>query len=388
MRNLGFDAEPPRLRAEGLTVAIRRGRKRPDGTEALVMLVTSSGGHLSHLLELSGFWQRHRRVWVSFDLPDVVSRLRGEEVVWAHHPTARNLPNLARNLVMAWRELRRRRPDLIVSTGAGVAVPFFWLGRLMGIKTAYLEVYDRIDSTTMTGRLVRRVSDAVLVQWPEQGSLYPNAQVMGTIWPDAPIVAVNPRGPNGAEDDVAMRRAGSHPALVVVTVGTDSHRFGRLVTWAGRWADDHADDAQVVIQRGTAPHPGGVAYCPEALDIDELLELMSRADAVVCAAGPGTVMDALRAGVKPLVVPRNDEMGEHVDGHQVAFAKVLVERGVTLGANTESELRAQLDRVMVQPGWCSVTPLSSAPTPGGIRISAALEALMSPVPHDTVAHRG
>ena len=42
MRNLGFDAEPPRLRAEGLTVAIRRGRKRPDGTEALVMLVTSS----------------------------------------------------------------------------------------------------------------------------------------------------------------------------------------------------------------------------------------------------------------------------------------------------------------------------------------------------------
>lgn len=119
-----------------------------------------------------------------------------------------------------------------MSTGAGVAVPFFWLGRLMGIKTAYLEVYDRIDSTTMTGRLVRRVSGAVLVQWPEQGSLYPNAQVMGTIWPDAPIVAVNPRGPNGAEDDVAMRRAGSHPALVVVTVGTDSHRFGRLVTWA------------------------------------------------------------------------------------------------------------------------------------------------------------
>lgn len=109
----------------------------------------------------------------------------------------RNLPNLARNLVMAWRELRRRRPDLIVSTGAGVAVPFFWLGRLMGIKTAYLEVYDRIDSTTMTGRLVRRVSDAVLVQWPEQGSLYPNAQVMGTIWPDAPIVAVNPRSKRG-----------------------------------------------------------------------------------------------------------------------------------------------------------------------------------------------
>lgn len=53
-----------------------------------------------------------------------------------------------------------------------------------------------------------------------------------------------------------------------------------------RWADDHADDAQVVIQRGTAPHPGGVAHRPEALDFDELLDLMSRGcGGVCCGAG-------------------------------------------------------------------------------------------------------
>ena len=156
------------------------GARRAIGDDPLVMLVASSGGHLSHLLELKDFWGAHRRVWVSFDVPDVTSRLVGEEVTWAYRPTTRNLRNLVRNLGLAWSELRRLRPDLIVSTGAGVAVPFFWLGRLLGARTAYLEVYDRIDSATVTGRLVRRFTDATWVQWPEQASLYPNAKVMGT----------------------------------------------------------------------------------------------------------------------------------------------------------------------------------------------------------------
>lgn len=366
--------------------------RRPDRDDPLVMLVTSSGGHLSHLLELREFWEEHRRVWVSFELPDAVSRLRGEEVVWAHHPTTRNLPNLLRNLRLAWSELRRRRPALIISTGAGVAVPFFWLGKLMGARTAYLEVYDRIDSATMTGRLVRRVTDAMLVQWPEQKSLYAGARVMGTIWPDSPIgdarssdgaVGVNGTigvdgadGADGADGTDGAVDAATEPTLVVVTVGTDTHRFDRLASWTARWADDHADDARVVIQYGTAADPGGEASRFQALDSDVLLAWFSRADAVVCAAGPGTVIDALRAGVTPVVVPRRSELGEHVDGHQVAFAKVLAARGITLVATTEPELRAHLDRAVAQPGYFAVAPLASGATPGAANVGGAFEELL------------
>ena len=147
-----------------------------------VLLVSSSGGHLSHLLRLQPWWAKHERHWVTFNTPDAVSKLDGEDVTWAHHPTTRNLRNLARNTALASRVLKAYRPDVIVSTGAGVAVPFFWLSRRAAASTIYLEVYDRIDSRTLTARLCKPVTDLFLVQWREQQQLYPSSVVLGGLW--------------------------------------------------------------------------------------------------------------------------------------------------------------------------------------------------------------
>lgn len=147
-----------------------------------VLLVCSSGGHLAQLLQLSEWWSEHDRQWVTFDTDDAVTKLAGEDVVRAHHPTTRNLPNLVRNTVLAWRTLRAYRPDVVVTTGAGVAVPFFWLRRIVGARSVYLEVYDRVDSRTLTGRLCWPATDLFLVQWPEQQRLYPSSVLLGGVW--------------------------------------------------------------------------------------------------------------------------------------------------------------------------------------------------------------
>jgi UDP-N-acetylglucosamine:LPS N-acetylglucosamine transferase len=144
-------------------------------------LVCSSGGHLTQLHNLRPWWERFERTWVTFDKPDATSLLGGETVIWAHHPTTRNLWNLVRNTALAWRTVARLRPDLIVSTGAGVAFPFFLIGRLRGARTVYLEVFDRIDSATMTGRLCYPLSDRFLLQWEEQRAMYPKGQVVGPL---------------------------------------------------------------------------------------------------------------------------------------------------------------------------------------------------------------
>jgi UDP-N-acetylglucosamine:LPS N-acetylglucosamine transferase len=146
-----------------------------------VLLVGSSGGHLTQLWALRGWWDDHDRVWVTFDTPDATSLLRGERTVWAFHPTTRNVRNLVRNAVLAWRVLRSERPDVVVSTGAGVALPFFVLGRLFGVATVYVEVFDRIDSATLTGRLCRPFTSLMCVQWEEQASLYRDSVVIGPL---------------------------------------------------------------------------------------------------------------------------------------------------------------------------------------------------------------
>jgi beta-1,4-N-acetylglucosaminyltransferase len=68
---------------------------------------------------------------------------------------------------------------VVVSSGAGVAFPFFLLARLRGHKTVYVEVYDRIDTATMTGRLCYPLSDLFLLQWEEQRRNYPKGVVIG-----------------------------------------------------------------------------------------------------------------------------------------------------------------------------------------------------------------
>lgn len=146
-----------------------------------VLLVCSTGGHLTQMLLLRPWWEHHRRTWVTFDKADARSRLAAERTVWAHHPTTRNVPNLVRNLLLARRVLRDVKPDVIISDGAGVAVPFFWLARRRGIATVYVEVFDRVDSPTLTGRLCRRVTDLFCVQWPEQQRHYPGSIVIGPL---------------------------------------------------------------------------------------------------------------------------------------------------------------------------------------------------------------
>lgn len=144
-------------------------------------LVVSSGGHLLQLVSLKAAWEAHERFWVTFRKDDAQALLEGERIIWAYHPTNRNLKNFLRNLWLAWRILRRERPDAIISTGAGVAVPFLWIGRLLGMRTIYVESLSRIERLSLSGKLVYPVVDRFFVQWPELLARYPKATYAGQV---------------------------------------------------------------------------------------------------------------------------------------------------------------------------------------------------------------
>lgn len=155
-----------------------------DITKAKVCIPTSSGGHLTHMRMLMPVLNKAAdRFWVTFDKEDANTALAGERVYHCYFPTNRNVRNTLRNTLLAIRVLRRERPDLIVSSGAAIAVPFFLVGKLMGgAKTVYVEVFDRVDAPTLTGRLVRRFTDLFVVQWPEMTEVYPGSVDLGSIF--------------------------------------------------------------------------------------------------------------------------------------------------------------------------------------------------------------
>ncbi|WP_195219047.1 PssD/Cps14F family polysaccharide biosynthesis glycosyltransferase [Ligilactobacillus salivarius] len=147
-----------------------------------VCLVGSSGGYLTHLYMLKDFWKDKDRFWVTFDKEDARSILKNEKVISCYYPTNRNIKNLIKNTFLAIRILLKEKPDLIISSGAAVAVPFFYIGKILGAKLIYIEIFDRIDKPTVTGKLVYPIADKFIVQWEEQKKVYPKAINLGSIF--------------------------------------------------------------------------------------------------------------------------------------------------------------------------------------------------------------
>lgn len=131
---------------------------------------------------LEGFWKKYEHFWVTFEKEDAKSILKGEKFYACCYPANRSVKALFLNTALAFRVLYRERPDIIISSGAAVAVPFFYAGKIFGIKTMYIEVFDRIDKPTLTGRLVYPVSDKFIVQWEEMKKFYPRAENLGSIF--------------------------------------------------------------------------------------------------------------------------------------------------------------------------------------------------------------
>lgn len=144
-------------------------------------LIASSGGHLAELHALAEFWQPEPHFWVSFKTTDAEYLLRDEKVHWAYHPTNRSPVNLARNAVLAVQILRDERPDVVISTGAGVGVPFLLAGRALGMKTLYIESITRISKLSISGRLVYPFVDRFWVQWEELAKQHGKAEFHGRV---------------------------------------------------------------------------------------------------------------------------------------------------------------------------------------------------------------
>jgi len=142
--------------------------------------------------------------------------------------------------------------------------------------------------------------------------------------------------------------------MILVTVGTDHHPFDRLVQWVDTWCLRHPG-LEVVVQHGTA-RPPARAHGVALLSADEFRATLARADAVVCAGGPGAIMEARAVGIRPIVVPRRADLGEHVDDHQRAFAVFMADRGAVDLVEDAPALVAALDAVVVDPTSRRIAP--------------------------------
>jgi beta-1,4-N-acetylglucosaminyltransferase len=146
-----------------------------------ILLVCSPGGHALQLSLLRPAWAGYDVAWVTLRAEDTASLLENERLIYAYGPTTRNIPNLVRNLRLAWRLLHSARPQIIVTTGAAIAVPFAWIGRLLGARVVYIESFARIEQPSLSYRLIAPFADRLYVQWPELARRLRGARYVGAV---------------------------------------------------------------------------------------------------------------------------------------------------------------------------------------------------------------
>jgi len=146
-----------------------------------ILLVCSPGGHLVQMLSLEPAWEGLEAKWATLPSSDVDYLLDGQDVVLGRGPTNRSLKNLVHNFRIAWRTVRDYKPDVILSTGAALAVPFFIVGRLQGQRCVYVESFTRVNNLSVSGRLVYPLAHAFFVQWPGLRKRFRKATHVGSV---------------------------------------------------------------------------------------------------------------------------------------------------------------------------------------------------------------
>jgi beta-1,4-N-acetylglucosaminyltransferase len=142
-------------------------------------LVSSCGGHLTELRCLLPALDGHEVFYVLNDKALLPPDMQGRTDFIVH--SERDLKFLI-NLWEAWCILRRERPQVVLSTGAGPAVPFSLVGRwLFGCRIVYVETMASVERPSLTGRIMYRLAHHFYYQWESLVTFFPHGRCKGPL---------------------------------------------------------------------------------------------------------------------------------------------------------------------------------------------------------------
>lgn len=304
-------------------------------------LSASGGGHFRQLLDLEPLWSDYRHFIVTEDT--ILSRSFEERETMEYVPhfalgqarmgKARAMMSAAfRSMWTSARIVARRRPDVVISTGAGSQFFLLLWARLAGAKIILIDSFARFDGPSKFARFAGRLAHVRIAQ----------SQVAASKWAGAAAfdpLRITPADPPTKE------------ALLFATVGAVLP-FDRLSDSVAAAKRDSRIMQRVIIQTGRGAAP--IESCDgleliEELDFAAIRNVLDRAEIVVCHGGTGSLITALSAGCKVVAMPRTVANGDAYDDHQLEITRLFQARGLILTANDEPSLVTALTQARTLP---------------------------------------
>jgi len=143
-----------------------------------ICIVSSCGGHLTEVRVLKPAFEVHEHFYVLNDRVSLPEDMR-ERTSFIKHSERDWL--FVFNLWEAWKILRKEKPDLILSTGAGPAVPFAIVGKVLSVPNIFIETFTRVSKPSLSGRIMYRLADRFFYQWRPLEKFFPDGVYAGPL---------------------------------------------------------------------------------------------------------------------------------------------------------------------------------------------------------------
>jgi UDP-N-acetylglucosamine transferase subunit ALG13 len=310
-------------------------------------LAASGGGHIRQLIDLEPAWINYDYFFVSEDTALSRSLANNHPVDFLCHfafgqirreGLTKTIVQGIRNFCQSIRVAYRRRPDVIISTGAGSVFFLIVFAKLLGAKFVLVETFARFDAPSKFARMVAPFADHIVVQSARLKKRFPNAASFDPL------------------EILSIPRPEKKP-LVFATVGV-TLPFDRMTEMVVQLKSKGLISEEVVMQTGI-----GAIRVPqeiqafETLPFETMQEYLRAADIVICHGGTGSIITALREGCRTIVIPRNFENGEHYDNHQWEIMNAFAARGLIFPANSLEQLAVALQKARAaQPILATTNP--------------------------------
>ena len=133
--------------------------------------------------------------------------------------------------------------------------------------------------------------------------------------------------------------------MIFVTVGTHEQQFNRLIKAVDDLKRDGVITEDVVMQTGFSTYEPKYCKWYKLIPYQQMEQYVKEAHIVITHGGPASFIMPLQMGKIPIVVPRQQQFGEHVNDHQVEFARNVAERmGNIILVEDISKLRKNIAR--------------------------------------------
>lgn len=114
--------------------------------------------------------------------------------------------------------------------------------------------------------------------------------------------------------------------MIFVTVGTHEQSFDRLIKEIDNLKGQNIIKEEIFIQTGYSEYEPKNCRWSKLLSYDEMSKKINNARIVITHGGPASFLAPLQLGKIPIVVPRQYKYNEHVNDHQLDFARKVKER--------------------------------------------------------------